>query len=196
MRDLFDSSNHALWEEKIKKELVARVTWNIRYGHKYLKERSRTRKQPRQASFGSVLKADPVPTAGSPVRKEAQSGWLETKVGDTVRQARGAPRYTAAQGRPENLEMRQPTPATLKLLFQGISHDGQGRTLYLKERNRLIPEEKYKYPIVSSWEYGWHVGDAMKDSNIPAHARTHSIANTFYTKKGIFHVSRRSDDFM
>lgn len=57
--------------------------------------------------------------------------------------------------------MKPPTSATLKLLFQGISHDGQGRTLYLKERHQLIPEKKYKYPMVSSWEYGWHVGKTI-----------------------------------
>ncbi|XP_036054718.1 protein ATP6V1FNB [Onychomys torridus] len=202
MEELFNSPNQAFWEERIKKEVVARTTWNIRYGHKYLKEGSRTRKQSWQAPCGSVLKAGPVPATGFPVRKEAQAGWLETKgvqdqlfkaggvQGDRVRQARGA------QGRPEDLEMRRPSPATLNLLFQGISHDGQGRTLYLKERNRLMPEEKYKYPIVSSWEYGWHVGDAMKNYTTPAHAKTHPITDSFYIKNGIFNIPRRSDDLM
>ncbi|KAL1780753.1 filamin-B isoform 4 [Sigmodon hispidus] len=167
MREVFNSANHSFWEERIKKEVVTRATWNIRYGHKYLKQESRTRKQSQQAPFGSVLKAGPVPATGSPVRKEVQARWAETKgvqdqlfkaggvQGDRVRHTRGA------QGRPENLEMRHPTPATRKLLFQGISHEGQGRALYLKEQNRLIPEEKYKYPIVSSWEYGWHVGKTI-----------------------------------
>lgn len=54
--------------------------------------------------------------------------------------------------------MRQVPPSTLQLLFQGISHDGQGRALYLRERHRQKPEEKFQYPILSSWEYGWHVG--------------------------------------
>ncbi|XP_038204611.1 protein ATP6V1FNB [Arvicola amphibius] len=208
MREMFNSPNQAAWGERIKKEMVARATWNIRYGHKYLKEGSRTRKQARQAPCGSVLKAGPVPATGSPVRKEIQVGWPETKrvqdqlfkaggvQGDRVRQPRGSPRYSAAQGRPEDLEMRQPTPATLKLLFQGISHDGQGRTLYLKERNRLIPEKKYKYPMVSSWEYGWHVGDVMKDYDSPTHARSQSIAKSFYIKSSIFHIPRRTDDLM
>ncbi|XP_040589412.1 protein ATP6V1FNB-like [Mesocricetus auratus] len=208
MRDLLiNSSNQAFWEERIRKEVVTRATWNIRYGHKYPKEAPRTRKQPQQASSGSVLKAGPVPAPGSPVRKEAQAVWPETRgvqdqlfkpggvQGDRAKQARGAPGYPAAQGRPENLEMRQPTPSTLKLLFQGISHEGQGRTLYLKERNRLIPEKKYKYPILSSWEYGWHIGDA-KDFRTPAHAKTHPIANSFYTKNGIFHIPRRTDHLM
>ena len=57
--------------------------------------------------------------------------------------------------------MKPPTPATRKLLFQGISHDGRGRTRYLKERHQVIPEKKYKYPMVSSWEYGWHVGKTI-----------------------------------
>lgn len=160
---MFNPQREAFWGERIKKEMVARATWNLRYGHKYLTEGSRTRKQFRQAPCGSAVKAGPVPAAGSPVRKEVKAGWPETEgvQGDRVRQARRSPRYPAAQGRPEDLEMRPPTPATLKLLFQGISRDGQGRTQYLKERNRLIPEKKYKYPMVSSWEYGWHVGKTI-----------------------------------
>ncbi|CAO2637648.1 Protein ATP6V1FNB [Lemmus lemmus] len=198
MREMFNSPSQAFWGERIKKEVVARATWNIRHGHKYLKEGSRTRKQYRQAPCGSVLKAGPVPATGSPVRKEVQAGWLKTKgvQGDRVRQARGSPRYTTAQGRPEDLEMRHPTPATLKLLFQGISHDGQGRAQYLKERSRLIPEEKYKYPIVSSWEYGWHVGDVMKNYTTQAHARTQPITKSFYIKSSIFHIPRRTDELM
>lgn len=163
MRELFNPSNQAFWGERIKKEVVARTTWNAHYGHKYLKQGSKTRNQSWQAPIGSVLKADPLPSADSPVRKEAQTGWSETSgvQGSRVRQARRGLQHTAAQGRPEDLEMKPPTPATLKLLFQGISHDGQGRTLYLKERHQLIPEKKYKYPMVSSWEYGWHVGKTI-----------------------------------
>ncbi|XP_029324557.1 protein ATP6V1FNB [Mus caroli] len=92
--------------------------------------------------------------------------------------------------------MKPPAPATLKLLFEGISHDGQGRTLYLKERHQVIPEKKYKYPMVSSWAYGWHVGDFMKDYRTPAHAKTHPITKSFYVKNGIFSRPRRSDDIM
>lgn len=54
--------------------------------------------------------------------------------------------------------MRRAPPGTLKLLFQGISHDGQGRALYLRERHRQKPEEKFLYPVLSSWEYGWNIG--------------------------------------
>lgn len=163
MRDLFNTSNKAFWEERIKKEVLVRTTWNIRYGHKYLKDGSKPRNQSLQAPRGSVLKAGPVPPTGSPVRKKAQTEWPEASgvQGSGVRQARQGHQYTAAQGRPEDLEMKPPNPATLKLLFQGISHDGQGRILYLKERHQLIPEKKYKYPMVSSWNYGWHVGKTI-----------------------------------
>ncbi|GAB1298617.1 Monoacylglycerol lipase ABHD6 [Apodemus speciosus] len=159
MRDLLNPSSQAFWGERIKKEVLVRTTWNARYGHKYLKEGAKARSQSRQAHFGSVLKTGPVSSKGSPVRKEAQARWPDTSgvLGSSVRQARRGLQYTATQGRPEDLEMKPPTPATLKLLFQGISHDGRGRTRYLKERHQVIPEKKYKYPMVSSWEYGWHV---------------------------------------
>ena len=163
MRDLLNPTNQAFWGERVRKEVVTRATWNARYGHKYLKEGSKIRNQSQTIPFGSVLKAGPVPSTGSPVRKEVQVGWRESSgfQGSRPRQARRGLQYTAVEGRPEDLEMKPPAPATLKLLFEGISRDGQGRNLYLKERHQVIPEKKYKYPMVSSWEYGWHVGKTI-----------------------------------
>ncbi|XP_060246908.1 protein SPMIP1 [Meriones unguiculatus] len=206
MRDVFNPQNHAYFGNIIRKEVAARTAWTIRYGHKYLREASGARKQPQQAPFGSVSKACPAPSTGPPVRKK--EGWSEARgvrdqlfraagvQGNRVQQVRIAPQHRAPQGRPEDLKMKHPTPATLKLLFQGTSHDGQGRTMYLKERNRLKPEEKYKYPMVSSWEYGWHVGDVMENYKNPAFARTYPITKSFYNKNGIFHIPRRSDNIM
>ena len=67
--------------------------------------------------------------------------------------------------------MRQVPPCTLQLLFQGTSHDGQGRALCLQERYRQKPEEKFLYPIVSSWEYGWHMGKGHHPLAIPGLGR-------------------------
>lgn len=170
MRDVFNPQSHAFLGSIVRKEVAARASWTIRYGHKYLKEAPRPRKQFQQSLFGSILKTGPVPSTGSPVKKKAPEGRSETRgvqdqlsraggvQGNRVKQVRAAPQHRAPQGRPEDLQMKCPAPATRKLLFQGISQEGEGRTMYLKEQNRLKPEEKYKYPMVSSWDYGWHVG--------------------------------------
>ncbi|XP_025312379.3 protein ATP6V1FNB [Canis lupus dingo] len=92
--------------------------------------------------------------------------------------------------------MRRAPPGTLKLLFQGISHDGQGRALYLRERHRQKPEEKFLYPVLSSWEYGWNIGDVMKDARAPMYARCQPIMKVFYIKSSVFHFPRRTDQLI
>ncbi|XP_054550954.1 uncharacterized protein LOC119230461 isoform X2 [Talpa occidentalis] len=173
MRGLLSSHNQAYWQECIQKEAAARVAWKINYGHKYPKERPKPRKQVWQAPLRSDLGVS-VPATSYPRRKEAWAGWPETKglgaqppkevhvqgtprKGDRIWAAQRAIQTPAGQTKPEGLEMRKVPPSTLQLLFQGISHDGEGRALYLRERHRQKPEEKFPYPILSSWDYGWHV---------------------------------------
>ena len=43
-----------------------------------------------------------------------------------------------------------------EILFDGFSKDEKGRSKYLKMRKNFDPEEKYRYPQLSSWEYGWN----------------------------------------
>ncbi|XP_037654912.1 protein ATP6V1FNB [Choloepus didactylus] len=213
MRELFTSHNQACWKERIQKETATRVAWNISYGHKYLKERPLPRKQPQQGPPRSASGPGPVPSTSSPDSKEVRGAWPETKglqsqlsrgvgvqgpppKGDRVWDAQGAAQGAAGQTRPEGLEMRVVPPGILQLLFQGISHEGQGRARYLRERKRQQPREKYRYPILSSWEYGWHVGDAVKDAKAPTYGRAKPITETFYIKSGIFPCPRRTDQLM
>jgi hypothetical protein len=177
MKELLTSRSQAYWQERIQKETAFRATWNVRYGHKYLQEGTRARKQTQQAPFRSAMVMAPVPATISPVYKEVQGGGPETqrvqdqlsRAGgvqssppkeDRLRQTRGATQSPADQSSTGNLEMRKVPSSTLKLLFQGISHDGQGRAQYLRKRYQQAPEEKFRYPILSSWEYGWNLGKA------------------------------------
>lgn len=162
MKDLLTSQGQARWEERIRKEAVARATWKVNHGHKYPKERSLPGKRLQQALFHSPLGVGTLPATSSPDRR---TGLPETKgVGAPpsrrvdIQEAQRATRGPAGQTKPESLEMKPVPSSTLQLLFQGISHDGQGRASYLRERNRQKPAEKFQYPILSSWEYGWHVG--------------------------------------
>uniref|UniRef100_A0A5F5PWZ9 Sperm microtubule inner protein 1 C-terminal domain-containing protein n=1 Tax=Equus caballus TaxID=9796 RepID=A0A5F5PWZ9_HORSE len=206
------NKNQACWQEHIQKEAAARVAWKINYGHKYPKEGPIPRKRLQQAPLRSALGVGPMPVTSSQDSKEVQAGWPETKgvwdqlsrgvgvqdpppKGD-ISEARGVTWGPAGQTKLEGLKMRQVPPSTLQLLFQGISHDGQGRALYLQERHRQKPEEKYPYPILSSWEYGWHVGGAMEDTRAPTYARSQPITKTFYIKNTVFHIPRRTDQLM
>lgn len=111
------------------------------------------RKRLQRARLRFALGAGPLAVTSSPESKEVQDGPPETKgvrhqlsggvgvqgsppKGDKVWETQRGPRGPAVQTRPESLEMRQVPPSTLQLLFQGISHDGQGRASYLRERHR------------------------------------------------------------
>lgn len=51
----------------------------------------------------------------------------------------------------------------------GLSHDGEGRVQYLKHRYQDSPEERYYYPVCSSFEYGWTYGLDPMYFNCPRH---------------------------
>ncbi|KAK2165333.1 hypothetical protein LSH36_52g09072 [Paralvinella palmiformis] len=72
-------------------------------------------------------------------------------------------------------------------LYDGFTKEGKGRYQYLQNRYRDIPENKYQFPVLSSWEYGWRLGDVISKEDIkkPANARTRIVADTFYTRTGI-----------
>ena len=90
------------------------------------------------------------------------------------------------------VEMRPSSPKTRELLYDGFTKEGRGRYLYLQQRYRKVPEAKYEYPLTSSLEYGWKLGDVIKKEDIkkPAFGRTRIVADTFYTRTGIPAISQ------
>uniref|UniRef100_A0A3P9H8P4 Si:ch211-193l2.10 n=1 Tax=Oryzias latipes TaxID=8090 RepID=A0A3P9H8P4_ORYLA len=92
---------------------------------------------------------------------------------------------------------RQPAPPLMKpvhlpslplLYLQGI-----GRSLYLQRRGHIRPEEKFDFPLLSSWEYGWRLGDFTLDYRTPSHARSAVVEKTFYSKNGVFRNPSATD---
>ncbi|KAF8782793.1 Protein ATP6V1FNB like protein [Argiope bruennichi] len=60
----------------------------------------------------------------------------------------------------EGLKVMKPVPTDIKkLLYKGFSKEGEGRQKYLKERYLEDPEDKYFFPICTSWDYGWTFGE-------------------------------------
>lgn len=86
-----------------------------------------------------------------------------------------------------NAEMRPVTPNTKTKLYDGFTKEGKGRYQYLSSRYEKNPEEKFSFPLLSSWEYGWRLGDVIKKEEIkkPVNGRTRIVADTFYTRTGI-----------
>ncbi len=76
---------------------------------------------------------------------------------------------------------------TREKLYDGFTKEGKGRYQYLQSRYQEIPETKYRFPVLSSWEYGWRLGDVISQEDVkkPANGRTRIVADTFYTRTGI-----------
>lgn len=83
-------------------------------------------------------------------------------------------------------EMRPPSPVTRSLLYDGFTKEGKGRYQYLRHRYDTIPEKKFTFPIISSWDYGWRLEDVIKKEEIkkPTYGRTRIVEDTFYTRNG------------
>lgn len=84
-------------------------------------------------------------------------------------------------------DMRPVTGPTKDKLYDGFTKEGKGRYAYLMDRYQTIPERKYQFPVLSSWDYGWRLEDVIKKEEIkkPPYGRTRMVADTFYTRTGI-----------
>uniref|UniRef100_A0A667XEK4 Si:ch211-193l2.10 n=1 Tax=Myripristis murdjan TaxID=586833 RepID=A0A667XEK4_9TELE len=82
--------------------------------------------------------------------------------------------------------MRPVSPQTRQTLYRASSRQGRGRSLYLHRRGQKRPEEKFDFPLLLSWEYGWRLGEEGS-SALPV------VKNTFYSRNGVFSVPAASD---
>lgn len=84
-------------------------------------------------------------------------------------------------------DMRPVTNEVRDELFDGFSKEGKGRSKYLRTRKSDAPEEKYEYPLVSSFDYGWKLNDVYKQEyKNPIHGRNKIVEESFYRRNGVF----------
>ncbi|KAF5398872.1 hypothetical protein PHET_08162 [Paragonimus heterotremus] len=85
------------------------------------------------------------------------------------------------------LDMRPASPKTKALLYDGISHDRRGRYQYLKARYQKEPEEKFPFPLPTSWDYGWRLSQSLKGDTVKKSPYGHVsiVRNTFFNRTGI-----------
>ncbi|XP_054992650.1 protein ATP6V1FNB [Sorex araneus] len=213
MRDLFNTHNHAFWHERLRKETAVRVAWQLKFGQRTWKAGPLPRKQVQKAPLRAAPSAGARPSTPALRSAEARGKGPDTKEtperGSRAVEAQGTPPQAAAApgtaavqpGRagppsPDGLEMRKAPARALQLLYSGVSQEGQGRAAYLRERHRQKPEEKFQYPVLSSWQYGWHVGDAMKDARPPTYGRCNPITKSFYIRNSVFRLLQTPDPRM
>lgn len=85
-------------------------------------------------------------------------------------------------------QMRPVSPVVRRTLYSGITKEGKGRHIYLKQRYDKIPEEKFSFPTCSSWDYGWRLNDVIKKEEVkkPTYGRHKIIEDTFYSRNGLY----------
>uniref|UniRef100_UPI00398EB0B0 protein SPMIP1-like n=1 Tax=Pristiophorus japonicus TaxID=55135 RepID=UPI00398EB0B0 len=176
MRGLFDARSQKCWKELIDKEAYARIAWREKYGNKYSRLPPTIPKNqrgiPKLPARNDILPAIHAPKQQEEKKKPVQE----------------------APSKPEQFQgMRPVTPQIQRLLYDGFSKEQKGRYLYLEKRKAKYPEEKFQYPILSSWEYGWRLGDVIEELQLPVHGRLRTVNDTFYSRNGVFYKLSATD---
>ncbi|XP_078518431.1 protein SPMIP1 [Lissotriton helveticus] len=181
MRDLMTTRNQNSWKELIEKEAFTRVSWKAKYGQQ---ERQPLPIRRRRVVANLPVVTTKLPLIHAPSKEEEEKREAEPAPPELGRGSRGTLSHA---------EMRPATPHTRTLLYQGFSKEGQGRSMYLQRRKLESPEDKFQHPLLSSWEYGWRLGDVVKDARNSIHGRSAIVKDTFYVRNGIFHHPSKTD---
>ncbi|XP_066554327.1 protein SPMIP1 [Amia ocellicauda] len=180
MRELLTTQNQNCYRELIEKEAYTRLAWKIKYGKDY-PINFITRKK-KEAPIPKLPLRKTVLPPVVPARKAPEEGEREKSAGPGLRPTGESP-----------LVMRPVTPQIRGTLYQGFSKEGKGRCLYLQARNQKNPEQKFGHPLLSSWEYGWRLGDFDKEIKSPINGRSGIVKNTFYARNGVFNFPSPTD---
>lgn len=73
-------------------------------------------------------------------------------------------------------------PVDIKI--KRILYKGGGRVKYLNERVKLKPEERYYFPEVSSFVYGWKMWNYSMDNPIVRYGKSNIVKTSFYRRRG------------
>ncbi|XP_061074951.1 protein SPMIP1 [Conger conger] len=178
MRNLLTTQNQNCYREMIEKEAYTRMAWKTKYGDDYpisfpVRSPKKVPEAPKPPTPKTVL-----PPVVKPPEKKKKEVVVEEPAEQTVK---AAPL------------MRPVSPHTKDALYRGFSKEGKGRHMYLRTRAQKGPEEKFDFPLLSSWEYGWRLGDYDRDYRSPANGRSGIVRGTFYARNGIFHIPSPTD---
>lgn len=145
-----DTVQQNFWKEEFLREKMLRCEWHRKYGSMV------KAKQKAKAAARLPLKLPTLypktPLSPPPAPKAVPSK---------------AP--SPAPGAPIQSEMYPVPPATRALLYEGISHDLQGRYHYLNTRKLDLPEMRYLFPVTTSFTYGWQLGEPQPPRNSSPH---------------------------
>ncbi|XP_075781037.1 protein SPMIP1 [Pelodiscus sinensis] len=158
-----DTQQQDFWKEVYLKELLVRFNWHQRYGAP-VRARQEQLRQGRQTAQ-PPLKLPAIPAPAPEAQKPPEEEPAE------------------AAGSVQEGEMKPVAPEVRQLLYQGISHDGEGRRRYLHRRTASPPEDKYHSPVTTNFVYGWQMG---KVTNVYVSPTPKCRIESFFRKNGAF----------
>ncbi|XP_042195345.1 protein ATP6V1FNB-like [Callorhinchus milii] len=174
MKDLIDAHSQKCWTELINKEICTRIAWKTKYGNEQAGIQPIIHRKKYDVPKLAVLPAIP--------KKHGQRKYPAQKAPEK-------PNLLVA-------EMRPVTPQIRRLLYEGFSQEQTGRYQYLQERKAQDPVEKFPYPLLSSWDYGWRLDGNTTEYGIPSHGRLRIVQDTFCTRNGVFCKTSPTDAWL
>ncbi|XP_016281636.1 protein ATP6V1FNB [Monodelphis domestica] len=159
-----DAQRQNFWKEEYLKEMMLRCDWHRKYGAK-VKAKQVARDAARKAFKLPVLGPKAPPSPPPPPPKEPPKP--PTPLKEAI----------------EVAEMYPVPPETRELLYQGISHDFQGRYNYLEKRQMAKPDERYLFPVTTNFTYGWQLGPPVERTMVSCKM---CRIETFFRKNGAF----------
>ncbi|XP_054706751.1 protein ATP6V1FNB-like [Uloborus diversus] len=161
---MFDPAFQKAFTEAILKEKQTRMKWHQQYGKVFDKSKAVDWDEDPDEACESLPEDRPClyePHDGPKLPSAEDRAWPASTapISDTIPRIAQPP-----------VVMKPVSAKSRKYLYQGLSHDGEGRAQYLQNRYQDSPEKRYYYPICSSWEYGWTYGQ-NQDLSCPKHGR-------------------------
>ncbi|XP_058580335.1 protein ATP6V1FNB [Neofelis nebulosa] len=159
-----DTLRQNFWKEEYLREKMFRCEWHRKYGST-VKAKQKAKAAARLPLALPTLHPK-APLSPPPAPKAVPST------------TPGPPLETPIQS-----EMYPVLPATRALLYEGISHDFQGRCRYLNTRKLDVPEMRYLFPITTNFIYGWQLGPPVKQELVSCKM---CRIESFFRKNGAF----------
>ncbi|XP_070814363.1 protein SPMIP1 [Chaetodon trifascialis] len=189
MSYLLTTQSQNCYREQIQKEMLTRLAWKSRYAKLYptCYNPSNHITEPRELAHVTADSRSVLPPVTRTPKKQNSLPPPPPPSPPPVLSSEGEGPLSVAP------LMRPVSPQTRHALYQDSSHHGKGRSLYLQRRGQIRPEEKFDFPMLSSWEYGWRLGDYTLDYRTPSRAKSSVVKNTFYARNGVFSSPSATD---
>ncbi|XP_043943247.1 protein ATP6V1FNB [Protopterus annectens] len=148
-----DTQRQNFLKEAFMKETLIRLSWYIDNKDSLQKAKEHWRQVQKKPTKLPPLQTDK--------RNEKE---LKSRTKDTKKDKAVLEKGNTIQVDQETNQMRPVSVKTKNLLYQGVSREDNGRKHYLKTRKLKKPEDRYLFPLTTSWEYGWQLGKKERNN--------------------------------